>query len=60
MLRECKTYMESHERNNRKNYSSHLPQKNTVKKKKLFDNAKIADKFNKIFSNIGTELQSWT
>ena len=35
-----------------------LPQKVTVNKINLFDKAKIANEFNKFFSNIGIELAS--
>ena len=36
--------------------SSTLPTKITVNKTDLFDAAKIADEFNKFFTNIGTDL----
>ena len=39
-------------------HKSHLPQKITVNKIKLFDKAKIANEFNKFFANIGIELAS--
>ena len=36
--------------------SSTLPTKITVNKTDIFDAAKIADEFNKFFTNIGTDL----